>query len=489
VSARVPQGACKYNDVCVLAATSPPQQPEYCILHDPAGKNRRAFDQAIHNHFVAGRCDLHQVRFPQGGGTYTFTGKVFPRTLDLTDAVCLPHLEFQNCQFQGGLLFSAGQFGHITFQEGAINGAFRFDLPNFGSSLSFRSIAIHGPFTLNVTSVHLSANEFKVHGTFSVTARTVAELHLGRTELLDGFSLRAEQVQESRHLQLVILHGVLDWRESTIDGDLHLEHLTLEPGASIDLSGSTLLNGLAFFRRGALPEGIRLDGTNIRGNVLLEAPFGASRLRVIAEDHPPRFAGIVTLKNVDLSECRLLGNTFPRFDISNIAWARRFGRSVLYDEVELRASGDFSALASLREANQWLKQEYQRLGDHVRSGDFHYAEMEAKRRESGWPWRTASWASLYWLVSGYGTDPWRAFGILVILILGSAMGYWAMRPDAFDYSFPEALLFSVRVTLLQRPEMLDAFTFWERLLHTLEGVLGPVQLALFGLALRMRLRR
>lgn len=406
MSAHVPQGACKYNNVCGRAATSPQQRPEYCVLHDPttAGKNRADFDQAIYNHFAAGRCDLRQVRFPEGGGTYNFTGNAFANTLDLAEAVCVAPLQFQNCQFQDGVRFSAGQVGSTTFIGGAISGGVHFDVPTFGGSISLRSLIIDGPVTLRARALQLDAHELEIRGMLSVTAENVTTLNLGRSKLLDGFALRTGMCQETRNLHLVTLRGVLDWRESTIGGDLHLDHLTLEPGASIDLSGSTLLHGVVFFLRGALPESIRLD-TSIQGNVRLEAPLGSPRLRVIAKDHPPKFTGGVTLKNVDLSECLLLGNTFPRFDISNIAWARRFGRSVLFDEVKLRTSGNFSALASLLEANQWLKQEYQRLGDHVRSGDFHYAEMEAKRREYGWPWRASSWASLYWLVSGYGTDP------------------------------------------------------------------------------------
>ena len=395
----------------------------------------------------------------------------FASTLDLTEAVCSRPLLFKDCHFQGGVRFSTGHFaGQIQFNGGQITGGLDFDVPTFSppAGVELRAITIRGPVSFKAESLHLTAEGLEVHGLFSIRARSIPGLYLGKTRLLGGFTLQGE-LQPSRALSGVTLRGLFDWRESTIIGDLHLDHPQLEPGASVDLSGSTLHHGLIFSQHGALPESIRLDGTSIQGHVSLEAPLG-SRLRVIAKDQPPRFAGGATLKNVDLGECLLLGNTFPKVEIANIAWARRFGRSVLYDEVKLRASRDFSSVASLREASQWLKQEYQRLGDHVRSGDFHHAEMEAKRREYGFPRRWISWECVYWILSGYGIGHMRALVILVGLIVGfSGLYYWTRQPTFNGFS--EALRYSIGVAAFQRPEMPNNFTELQKWLHIVEAVL------------------
>lgn len=49
--------------------------------------------------------------------------------------------------------------------------------------------------------------------------------------------------------------------------------------------------------------------------------------------------------------------------------------------------------------------------------------------------------------------------------------------------------FSLLVTAQQRPEVPEAFGELQKWLQTAEAVLGPLQIALFAVALRMRLKR
>jgi len=123
----------------------------------------------------------------------------------------------------------------------------------------------------------------------------------------------------------------------------------------------------------------------------------------------------VTLTNVDLRECLLVGNAVGRIEFWNVEWPRRRGRYTLRDENVYRHTGGIPP-SNLREAYQVLKQKYHDKGDHVRAGDFHYGEMEMKRREYGWPRRYISPEFLYWLFSGYGMGYVRAFLWLVALL-------------------------------------------------------------------------
>ena len=196
----------------------------------------------------------------------------------------------------------------------------------------------------------------------------------------------------------------------------------------------------------------------------------------------------MTLTNVDLSECRLVGNVITQINLTNLQWPQRFGRSVLYDEIAMRRGAPIP-FSSLKESYQILKQKYQLMGDHARAGDFHYGEMEMRRREYGWPWRILCPEFLYWALSGYGTGYIRAFFMLVVLTVLFAGLYLWEAPSSFGLDFWKALLFSIKVTTLQRPSPPDGFNLTGQWFQAAHAILGPVQIALFALALRMRLKR
>ena len=68
---------------------------------------------------------------------------------------------------------------------------------------------------------------------------------------------------------------------------------------------------------------------------------------------------------------------------------------------------------------------FETKGDAPGAADFYYGEMEMRphSREFGIAERAIIW--MYWLLSGYGLRASRAFGWLLILIIGSgiAMSY------------------------------------------------------------------
>jgi hypothetical protein len=93
------------------------------------------------------------------------------------------------------------------------------------------------------------------------------------------------------------------------------------------------------------------------------------------------------------------------------------------------------------------------------------------------------WEFLYWLISGYGIRPAPAFAWICALTGVGALLYWWLGPVQ---SFSEALRFSVAVTTLQKREDPSDIGGWIRAIQT---ILGAVLIALFVLAVRMRLKR
>jgi len=67
--------------------------------------------------------------------------------------------------------------------------------------------------------------------------------------------------------------------------------------------------------------------------------------------------------------------------------------------------------------------------DYTSANEFHYWSMEAMRKE-GWS-RLGLIATLYWVLSGYGERPRRAFGVLVVMWLAFTALYLLTSSSPF----------------------------------------------------------
>ena len=155
----------------------------------------------------------------------------------------------------------------------------------------------------------------------------------------------------------------------------------------------------------------------------------------------------------------------------------------------MRKQGEAAPWGNLKEAYQILKEKYRQMGDHATSGDFHYGEMEAKRREYGWPKRILCPEFLYWAFSGYGIGYIRAFMILVLSILGFAGFYYSYGGATLQNDFEKSLLFSLQAAVRLGPGRPYTFSIQGERAQAVESVFVPIVAALFILALRMRLKR
>jgi hypothetical protein len=121
---------------------------------------------------------------------------------------------------------------------------------------------------------------------------------------------------------------------------------------------------------------------------------------------------------------------------------------------------------------------------YIEASRLRYCAMDARRRQS---WRGTWGVSstfLYWLLSGYGELQGRALGWLGLILFGFALFYWQLDFPQ-DQGFLEALIYSFGIMTRQRlADQPDPGLV--QFLVILEGVLGPLQIALFALALRRK---
>lgn len=179
------------------------------------------------------------------------------------------------------------------------------------------------------------------------------------------------------------------------------------------------------------------------------------------------------------------------------AW-QQLTTTALDDEIkELRKREVSSPYTLLSQACQRLAANAEENRNHGHASGFNYWAMDAKRREKRAsafaPWRLLWW---YWALSGYGERTWRSAIWLVGFLVGFAILYLLVGhvqglPSALSHvqSFPDAVAYSLGVMSRQADKLPSDASTLLRYLVFIEGILGPLQVALFALALRRRFMR
>lgn len=250
---------------------------------------------------------------------------------------------------------------------------------------------------------------------------------------------------------------------------------------------------------------------------------GEVDFRNVLIEEPRKFQ----FRHVDLSRVSFLETDLRGVDFLDCRWAkwkgRKKGRTVLHDEqAHCRTEGPSGTLeANLRLTQslyQQLKRNFEENRDFAQAGEFHFGEMEMRRLQEKKFWRWGcGLLNIYRLASGYGEYHRRAFwvffGIVLLFTLAfafspNAIGQkkdqnFAGLPGVFEVSGNrekagrvwDSFVYSFRAASLLRalPSTPGAEIYpasrWGVALTALLSVIGPVQLALFFLALRRHVRR
>ncbi len=135
--------------------------------------------------------------------------------------------------------------------------------------------------------------------------------------------------------------------------------------------------------------------------------------------------------------------------------------------------------------------------DYQTANEFHYWSMEALRKKGWEPLGLVG--RLYGWMSGYGERPGLAFLVLAVIwaifsILYALFGPYTLTvlgssgPLDFVYQAWEAAVYSLGALARLNPEPKPQ-PGWFQLMVTVEGLLGPLQIALFLLAVRRKVMR
>lgn len=202
-----------------------------------------------------------------------------------------------------------------------------------------------------------------------------------------------------------------------------------------------------------------------------------------------------------------------KFNFINVDWGLLANRDAVHKEI--------SALDDRKIANtprllaitfRQLAVNAEENNRYEEAANFRYMAMDVRRIERTPIANGFSLSWWYWALSGYGERVIRAFGALLViwmLFAGfylSGNGTWwqtkqankvtvednvgVEQPSAVTQplTIPDALIYSVSVMALQKPEPLPANKRAKGLV-LLETILGPLQAALLALAIRRKFMR
>lgn len=458
---------CTHFDICRLPSDTQEDGKSFCWLHSPR-QNKPAdhFDRVLHQLIAQAHTDFRNIVAP-AGKDIPFEGVNFQHPLDLSGSL-FPGaiLRIRQCRLRQGLsLRVEREFG--------------------GGGLIVENCEIDGPVLVDI---HTGISQVAVvHSRVLKGARIRIGTHL-QTLTFVGSHLTEHLIIRAQLDQCLFvgaaIYGNVDLRECELRFPLQFDQTSWGPHSVLDLSSSTLNRGLELNATVQPPSVVRLNGCRIQGDVSIAADFTKPRIDVQAPTSRPVIAGEGRFSRVSFERCLLVGNNLSNMAFSDVSWPTWRRRTVLFDEIAVRR-GIGPPLTWVREAYEVLKQYYQLRGSHRVAGEFHYGELEMRRHEYGNIRSVVCWEFLYWLLSGYGTRPGRAFFSLALAVLAGAVGSWMAGVE----NPWEALRLSLAVSTLQRPDTSrfpGAGVSW---IAVFQAIAGAVLIALLVLAVRMRVKR
>lgn len=153
-----------------------------------------------------------------------------------------------------------------------------------------------------------------------------------------------------------------------------------------------------------------------------------------------------------------------------------------------------------------LKKNFEEKRDWNTAGDFHYGEMECRKKMHGWSTFEGILVNIYFWSSGYGERPLRASVILCIFVLflfplllvGNDCWPYISGSQPFCFwncvwAFYDPVKDSFRLatftTVTKIGEEIKPDTGWDNVFLVLESIIVYVQILLLALALRRRVQR
>lgn len=446
----------------------------YCVLHYPSKEKAETFNKVLTAKLDARNFDFRGVWFPEA---VVFVNRSFNRKVDFSYAF-----------FSEPASFIETKFLKADFRQAAFNAGANFHRSHFDAEADFSSVTFNAETNFaRVIFSHGVNFGSAVFGEKVIFA--LAELHL--RAVFEKVKFEAEANFDS-----TLFAAPADFREAAFHAETHFIDTTF--GVSAEFRKATF-----------------------HGFVQFEVTKPDEMFRNIHPDQPTlsvkpfldlRSAKVVPPQRIFFDNLTLRPHWFVKVNAHNLTFS-----NVKWDWGDVRKAIKRLEDLKVTTPREALGIACRQLADNAEvdhlyedASKFRFMAMEARRLDT-WkgfaPWRLSWW---YWLASGYGERIPRALIVFVCIWLLFALLYrlpppircapgssdvrgcisWATKDenDAFFDSFFNSVAYTIEVMTLQKPDPRPRSSP-ARLAVTLCTVLGPLQGALLGLAIRRKFMR
>ncbi|WP_415718210.1 pentapeptide repeat-containing protein [Maridesulfovibrio sp.] len=466
----------------------------------------------------SGDADFRSSQFSKNA---YFISSQFSGDADFRSSQFSGDADFRSSQFSKNAYFISSQFsGDADFSSSQFSGDADFRSSQFSKNAYFISSQFSGD--ADFRSSQFSKNAYFISSQFSGDADFRSSQFSGDADFRSSqFSKNADfnnaEIQkQAKFTDVKFVKSSFDQME--FKGPVYFDNSIFEKEAS--------------FRNAIFHEYSNFEQTKFNNSVSFRhALFKEwSYFRNVEFNGETSFAGAISketivVENVDLSNFYFAETNIESFKFTECTWPRKEnGRRTIADEISPRESSKGLSFTKLEEIYRRLKKVARENNDEMQASTWHYNEKEMlrkKMREENGPGiieklgtktcellpcnieiaktklsklietseqkRTPFLRFInttYWIVSGYGEEPLRA-GIWLLILIFGAMILACFGPD----SNPPSDFITKWMWYMPLIKVNLSADGLHYLLKGLSVTLITLQAALFGFALRNKLRR
>jgi pentapeptide repeat protein len=312
------------------------------------------------------------------------------------------------------------------------------------------------------------------------------------------YDFRGVYFKKKAHFQRVVFNGKAVFQRATFLEGADFSWVKFENGA--DFSHATFEKGVTF-SRATFKKEANFNHTTFKDEARFSGPPAFKDARVDFQDARMDEPKLFSMHDIELHPRWFVEVDAREFSFAKVKWYGLPGepKGSLKDELDRsKRVKDGVSNDPLVKAFQDLSINYETNRDYKRAGEFHYCAMEAQRKalpvSNFAPLNLLWW---YWLLSGYSERHKRAALGIVAILLGFAGLYMWQGPVGVQEASPvgvlqaslESIVYSLGVMTRLANAIPESDSVLVRSLIIIEGVVGPLQIALFALALRRRFMR